>query len=687
MHQSKREFSQEAPLATKKPQILEKHGDRRVDNYFWLRERENPEVITHLQKENAYFEKIMKPTEALQKKLFAEMKGRIKEDDSTVPFQKSGYFYYTRMEKGQEHPIHARKKGSLESSEEILLNENELAKGHSFLECTGPMMAPDQTVMGYACDTQGRRFYKLKVKNLKTGQDMGVDLKDFTGAIIWSNDGQSFFYIKQNPKTLRSQWLYRYDLKNHKSTLIYDEKDETYSLFINRTLARRHLFVGSYSTLTTEIRFLSLDKPHEPLKVFQPREKGHRYFVMDGIDRFYVVTNLQAKNNRLMEAPFAKTNKENWKQILPHRENVFLDDVEVFQNHFALTERENGQDRLRLLSIDQKIDFVVPTKDQSYVIGLSGNAEFNPAFLRYEYESMRQPETTFDLDLKDLKSKVIKVKEVPGYHPENYRTEKIWIQARDGTKVPVDLLMKANTPKDRSSPLLVYGYGSYGHSLSPWFSSAQFNLIDRGWVYAVIHVRGGRELGEDWYIHGRTKHKMNTFFDFIDGTKALIQSGYGDPKRIYARGGSAGGLLMGAILNLEPTLYHGLMADVPFVDVISTMLDDTIPLTTGEYDEWGNPNLPEDYSIIRSYSPYDNLKPGPYPHILATTGFHDSQVQYWEPAKWVLKIRDMKTNDSVVLMKTEMNAGHGGLSGRYEALKEEAQAQAFFLLIDGESPL
>lgn len=682
MHSGPKSFPQDAPKAAKKPHSLEKHGDIRVDNYFWLKERENPEVISHLTKENEYVDRAMKRTEDLQTELFEEMKGRIKEDDSSVPFRRGNFYYYTRMEKGKQYPIHARKKDSLDAPEEVLIDDNKLAEGHSFLQCSGPMMSPDQKAMAYSCDYTGRRFYDLKVKDVATGKDLGVDLRKIQASVIWSSDGQHFFYVKQHPETLRSQWVYRYDMKTHKSTLIHEEKDETFITYITRSLGRKHLFVGSYSTLTTEIRYLPLDKPTEKLKVFLPREREHRYSVIDGVDRFYVLTNWKAKNNRLMEAPLNDTDRKNWKDVIPHREDVYLDDVEVFKNHLVLTEREKGQDRLRIKERVGKTDFIVPVKDASYVIGLTGNAEFETPFLRYEYESMRQPETTYDLDFRTLQAKVVKVKEVPGFNPEKYKTEKIWIQARDGTQVPVDLLMKADVAADGKAPMLVYGYGSYGASMGPWFSSTIFNMVDRGWVYAMTHIRGGRELGEDWYNNGRTHKKINTFTDFIDTTKSLVKLGYADPKRVYARGGSAGGLLMGAVMNMEPTLYHGIVAEVPFVDVITTMLDDSIPLTTGEYDEWGNPNVKKDYDYIRRYSPYDNLKAGPYPHLLATTGLHDSQVQYWEPAKWVAKIRDLKTNDSLILMKTDMTSGHGGASGRYEALKEEAVVQAFLLMID-----
>jgi oligopeptidase B len=672
------------PRPPKKPHKMEKHGDVRTDDYFWMKERESKEVVDHLNAENRYWESVLKPVEGLRETLFKEMKSRIKEEDTSAPARKDEYFYYTRTETGKQYPIYARRKGSMAAPEEILADINQIATGHEFTQCSGPQMSPDHNLMAMACDFVGRRFYKIIVKDLRTGKDTGVEIKDVSSNLVWAADNQHFFYVKQHPETLRSMWVYRFDMKTKKSDLVFEEKDETFSVGVGRSLARQHIFIGSYATLTTEIRYLRADRPLDDFKVFFPREREHRYDVMDGGDRFYVLTNWKAKNNRLMETPVDKTDRKNWKNVIAHRKDVFLEDVTAFKSHLVAKEREAGQDRLMIHTIGKRVRaFEVPMKDQSFVVDLSGNMEYDPSFVRYEYESMRRPETTFDFNFKEKTSKVIKVREVPGFDPDKYRTERVWIVARDGQRVPVSLVMKKDLELNGKNPMLVYGYGSYGASMSPWFSGNRISLVDRGWVYAMTHVRGGRELGEDWYNSGRTMKKMNTFTDFIDTTEALIKLGYADPKRVYAQGGSAGGLLMGAVMNLRPDLYRAMVAQVPFVDIMTTMLDDTIPLTTGEYDEWGNPNEKPAYDYMRSYSPYDNLKPVAYPHLLATTGLHDSQVQYWEPAKWVAKIRDLKTNESYILLKTDMSAGHGGASGRFEALKEIAVEFAFLLMMDG----
>ncbi|MBX3032539.1 MAG: S9 family peptidase [Bdellovibrionaceae bacterium] len=672
----------DAPVAEKIPHRMEKFGDVRIDDYFWLKERENPKVISYLKDENDYVEGVMKPTAARREKLFQEMKARIKEEDSTVPMKKGGYFYYRRTMTGKQYALYARRAGSPAGPEQVLIDENKLAEGKKFLSCSGPQMSPDQNLMAFACDHSGRRFYEIRVRDLRTGRDLPVDIKDVSARVVWANDNRHFFYVKQHPETLRTQWVYRYDLQTGQSTLIDEEKDPTFAVFIDQGLARKQLLIGSFSTMTTEYRTVPLDQPLAKPRVFQPRERGLRYSVLDGGDRFFVITNWRAKNNRLMETPFDRTAKKNWKDVIPARPDVFFDEAEVFKDHLVVKERRQGQDQLHIYDRARPRDpYAVPLLDPSVMISIGGNGEYDSPFLRYDYESLRQPDTTIDVDLRTHESHVRKVKEVPGFNPGLYRTEKIWITVRDGTRVPVDLLMKAGQRLDGSAPLLVYGYGSYGLSLDPWFSPGIFNLIDRGWVYALTHIRGGRELGEAWYENGRTGKKLNTFNDFIDVTEDLARRGYGDRDRIFARGGSAGGLLMGAVMNMRPDLYRGVVAEVPFVDVITTMLDDSIPLTTGEYDEWGNPNRKADYGYIRRYSPYDNLKAAAYPNLLVTTGLHDSQVQYWEPAKWVAKLRTLRTNDRLTLLKTDMTSGHGGASGRYDVMKDEAFVQDFLLLM------
>lgn len=675
---------QDYPRPEKKSFKLEKHGDVRVDEYYWLRERENPKVIDYLKAENDYTERVMAPVEKLRETLFEEMKSRVKEDDQSAPIRFRGFDYFHRMVAGQQYPIFLRKAVAAGAKEETLIDVNELNKGHDFTECSGPMISPNQRIMVYGCDFVGRRFYDLHAKDLQTGKDLGVDLKNVRPNVAWAADNRHFFYTRQDPKTLRTHQVWLYDLQTKANKLVYEEKDETFSVFVSDSMAENYIFIGSYSTLTSEVRYLDAKNPTGAFKIFQPREREHEYQVYDGGDRFYIRTNWNAKDFRLMEASYGVTDKKFWKEIVPHRLGSTIEEVEVFKDWIAYKEKTQGLDHLFVRDRKTGATREVPFQDQNYMIELTGNVDFSAPAVRYSYESQRQPETIFDFGFASGTSVAVKTREVPNYDPAKYRTERIWITARDGKKIPVSLVMQKDFKPDGKRPILVYGYGSYGFSMSPWFSSSVFSLVDRGWVYAMTHIRGGMELGRDHYDDGRTMHKMNTFTDFIDTTEALVKQGYGDKNRVYAQGGSAGGLLMGAVINMRPDLYNGVLAAVPFVDVVTTMLDDSIPLTTSEYDEWGNPNEAKAYAYIKQYSPYDNVKAHAYPNMLVTTGLHDSQVQYWEPAKWVAKIRDVKTNDSVILLKTEMNAGHGGASGRYEALKEKAVEWAFLLMIDGK---
>lgn len=679
MHKPPQDF----PRPEKQPFKLEKHGDVRMDDYYWLRERENPKVIDHLKAENAYTERALAPVSSLRESLFDEMKSRVKEDDESAHTRFRGFEYYHRMIAGLQYPVFLRKSIEPGAKEEILIDVNALAKGKDFTQCSGPIVSPNQKIMAYGCDFVGRRFYDLRVKDLSTGKDLGVDLKNVNANVAWAADNRHFFYTRQDPKTLRSHQVWRYDLQSKSNQLVYEEKDETFSVWVSDTSAENFVLMGISSTLTSEMRYVDAKNPTAPFKVFLPREREHEYQVYDGGDRFYVRTNWKAKDFRLMETPFGQTDKKHWKEIVPHRPGTTLNDVEIFKDWIAMGEKTLGLDHIFVRERKTGKTREIPFQDQNYLVEMTGNAEYDSRTLRYSYESMRQPETIFDYDFASGASTTVKVREVPNYDASKYRTERIWITARDGKKIPVSLLMKKEIKTDAANPMLVYGYGSYGFSMSPWFSSTVFSLVDRGWVYAMTHIRGGMELGREHYDNGRTMNKLNTFTDFIDTTEALVKQGYADPKRVYAEGGSAGGLLMGAVINMRPDLYRGVVAAVPFVDVVTTMLDDSIPLTTGEYDEWGNPNEAKAYAYIKQYSPYDNVKAQPYPNMLITTGLHDSQVQYWEPAKWAAKIRDLKTNDSLILLKTEMNAGHGGASGRYEALKEKAVEWAFLLMIDG----
>jgi oligopeptidase B len=671
------------PHPEKIPHSLSKFDDKREDSYFWMRERENPKVLAHLKAENAYAEEIMKPVKKLEGQIFEELKSRVKEDESSAPYPRQGYFYYSRFEAGKQYPIYARKHGSLDAKEEVVLDVNELAKGHSFFECTGPIMSPNQEWAAYAADTVGRRFYTIHFKNLKTGQTSKHTIKDVTPNMTWAADNKTVFYTAQNHKTLRSDKVIRYNIESHASEDVYFESDETYSLHVYSSLSKKYIYILSGSTLTTEVRYLPSDQPQGLFKIFTPRVREHEYSVTDGGDVFYITTNKDnAKNYKLMTATPGHTDSKEWKELIPHRTETYLEGVSVFKNHLVLSEREKGLTQLAIRDRQGKNPFLIPFPDQSYLASDGANAEFDTEVFRYDYESMRLPETTYDFNMKTHEQKLVKSKEVPNYNAELYRAERIFITVRDGTKVPVSLLMKKDFKPGAKAPMLVYGYGSYGANMDPWFSSNILSLVDRGFIFAKAHIRGGSEMGRDWYDNGRTLTKKNTFYDFIDATEGLGKLGYGTPGHLYAMGGSAGGLLMGAVMNMRPDLYKGVVAQVPFVDVISTMLDETIPLTTGEYDEWGNPNEKKYYDYIRTYSPYDNVEKKPYPNTLVTTGFHDSQVQYWEPAKWVAKLREMKTSDSVILLKTELEAGHGGASGRFDRLKEIATEYAFILMIE-----
>lgn len=673
---------QDYPQAEKKPQQLEKHGDVRTDNYFWLNDRENPQVIAHLKAENAYTQSVLGKTGDLEGTIFKELKSRIKEDESFAPVKDGEYFYSARYEVGQQYPVYFRRKGSLTAAEEILLNVPELAKGHSFYQTSSPKMSPNHQIMAYAVDTVGRRFFTIYFKDLKSGKLLPNKIENMTGNLVWAKDNETVFYAQQNPQTLRSEKIFRYNLKTQKTNLVYFEEDDTFSVYVYQPLSEKFIYLGSASTLTTETRYLPADKPQEPFKVFAPRERGHEYSVQDNGQKFYILTNHQAKNFKVMSAEFTQTEKKNWKEVVPHRTDTYLEDMTLFKNHLVLDQRKNGLTQIEIMDYQGKSSFYVPFQDKSYVASTGDNREFDSETLRFNYQSLRRPASIYDFNFKTKGQVLVKTQEVPNYNPDLYKAERIFIKARDGAQIPVSLLMKKDHQADGKSPLLIYGYGSYGANMEPWFDSDVFSLVDRGFVYAIAHIRGGSEMGREWYDNGRTLHKMNTFYDFIDCTEGLIKNKTADPKKIFAMGGSAGGLLMGAIVNLRPDLYRGIVSQVAFVDVITTMLDSSIPLTTSEYDQWGNPNEKAAYDYIKSYSPYDNITRQAYPNILATTGLHDSQVQYWEPAKWVAKLREYNTADTVILLKTDMEAGHGGSSGRFDKLKDTATEYAFILLLN-----
>ncbi|RWX01513.1 S9 family peptidase [Flavobacterium cerinum] len=676
------------PLAKVKQKTLEKHGDVRIDNYYWLNERENPEVIDYLNKENDYYNTMTAGSKQFQKDLFEEMKSRIKEDDSSVPYFYNGYFYITRFEKGKDYPIHSRKKGSLDAKEEILFDCNEMAKGHTYFQLGGLNISEDNNWAAFGVDTVSRRQYTIQVKNLVTNEILPLKIENTTGGSTWAGDNKTLFYTRKDPVTLRSDKVYKHKLGTDatKDAEIFHEKDDTFSTFIYKEKSKKYLVIGSSSTLTSEFRILDANTPDGEFKVFQPRKRGLEYSISHYGDNFYIVTNKdKATNFKLMITPESKTGSANWKDLIPHRKDVLLEDIEIFKNYLVVSERSNGLNTIRIRPWDGKGEYYLPFESETYTAGTSTNPDFDTEILRYSYQSMAVPSSVIDFNMKTKEKTILKEQEILGgkFDKNNYTEERVWATAKDGTKVPISMVYRKGIKKDGKNPLLLYAYGSYGASMDPYFSSIRLSLLDRGFIYAIAHIRGGEDLGREWYDNGKLLKKKNTFTDFIDCSKFVIEQKYTSPEHLYAEGGSAGGLLMGAVVNMAPQLYHGVIAQVAFVDVITTMLDDSIPLTTGEYDEWGNPNDKKYYDYMKSYSPYDNVTAQEYPNMLVTTGLHDSQVQYWEPAKWVAKLRVTKTGNNLLFLDTNMEAGHGGASGRFEALKEVAKEYSFLLDLEG----
>ncbi|MGA7305491.1 MAG: S9 family peptidase [Rhodothermales bacterium] len=674
------------PVARVEPETLRVNGDTRIDNYYWLRERDNPEVLDYLDAENAYTKAVLAPTDELQDELFQEIKGRIKQDDSTPPYRDRNYYYYTRYNQGDEYPIYCRKRGSLEAPEEIILNVNELAAGHDYFHLGGLEVSEGENILAYAYDDVGRRIYNIRFKNLETGEVLTDEIPQVTGNIAWAADNETLFYSKQNLETLRWDRIFRHKLGTpaEEDVLVYEEPDDEFYTSIVLTKSRKYLLIESDQTLSSEYRYLAADNPGGSFRVIQPREPNHEYSVDHVCDRFIIRTNLDAKNFRLMETPIARPGKENWKELIPNRADVFLQEFEVFDDYLVLTERRDGLVHLRVRSWDGSRDYQIDFGEPAYLAEVSTNLEMGSKVLRYVYESMTTPSSIYDYDMETQERTLVKEQPVlGGFDRTNYVTERVFATARDGARVPVSIVYRKGFKKDGHAPLLLYGYGSYGYSWDPYFSSSRLSLLDRGFVFAIAHIRGGEEMGRQWYEDGKLLHKKNTFTDFIDVAEFLLEEGYGDPSRLFAQGGSAGGLLIGAVVNMRPDLFKGVVADVPFVDVVTTMLDDSIPLTTNEYDEWGNPNDSTYYAYMLSYSPYDNVEAKNYPNILVTAGLHDSQVQYWEPAKWVAKLRAMKTGSNLVLLNTNMDAGHSGQSGRFRQYKEVAMEYAFLLKLAG----
>ncbi|MBK8492469.1 MAG: S9 family peptidase [Saprospirales bacterium] len=678
----------EAPKAKQISKELTIHGDTRQDPYYWLNQREDPEVVAYLEAENAYQEEMMSHLKGFQDKLYEEIIGRIRQTDMSVPYLDNGYYYFTRYEEGLEYPIYSRKKGSLEAEEEIMLDVNELAKSYSFYQVGGTSVSPDNKLLAFGEDTLSRRIYSLRFKNLETGDFLEDIIPNTNGGAVWTNDNQTVFYSVKDA-SLRSYKIFKHKLGTPASAdvEVYHEADETFGVGVGKTKSKKYIIIASYQTLSTEFRYLDANDPDGAFKVIQPRERDHEYSVDHYGDSWYIRTNWNAKNFRLMKTPEQKTGKENWTEVIAHRDDVLLEGMELFNDYLVLEERQNGLLRLRIkpwTGEEHYVDF----GEEAYMVYPTSNYEFNTNLIRVGYTSLTTPNSIYDYNMKTKELTLLKEQEVVGdFDKHNYHTERLYATARDGVKVPITLVYRNGFKKNGTAPLLLYGYGSYGYSMDPAFNSARLSLLDRGFVYAIAHIRGGEEMGRQWYEDGKLLKKMNTFTDFIDCGKFLVEEKYGAKDQLYAMGGSAGGLLMGAIVNLEPGMWKGVIAAVPFVDVVTTMLDESIPLTTGEYDEWGNPNDKTYYDYIKSYSPYDNIEAKEYPAMLVTTGLHDSQVQYWEPAKWVARLREMKTDHNPLLLHTNMETGHSGASGRFQRYKETAMDFAFLLDLAGLSEL
>jgi len=674
------------PIAAIRAKELASPNGTRTDNYYWLNEPENSEVIDYLKAENAYFDQQMAPVKELEEQLFQEMKGRIKETDESVPYRDNGYYYYARYEAGGEYPLYCRKKSSLDGPEEILLHGNEMGQGHAYFAIGGYEVSDDNALLAYSTDTVSRRLYTVRFKNLTTGELYPEAIENVEGAGVWAADNQTFFYAKKDVDTLLPYQIYRHTLGTDPThdVLVYEEKDNTFYTHIGRSKSKKYLQIVLSSSLSSETRYLDAARPTGEFAVFLPREDDHLYEVEDANGQFYVRTNWQAPNFRVVSTPLTNTAKTSWKDVIPARPEVFIDQMELFKDYLVLNERKDGLLQVRVIRWQDMQDEYLTFSEVAYTATIGANPEFDTQQLRFIYTSFSTPFSTYDYDMATHQQTLLKEQPVlGGFTKSDYVEERTFVPARDGKKIPISIVYKKGFQKDGSGPLLQYAYGSYGYSLDPTFSSARLSLLDRGFAYVLCNIRGGQELGRQWFEDGRMLRKLNSFNDFIDCSEYLIKEKYTSPATLFAMGGSAGGLLMGGIINLRPDLYKGVLAAVPFVDVVTTMSDETIPLTTGEYDQWGNPAEQQYYDYMLSYSPYDNVKAQAYPNMLVTTGLHDSQVQYYEPAKWVAKLRALKTDNNLLLLHTDLEAGHGGASGRFQALHDVARQYAFMLLLLG----
>lgn len=678
------------PVAAIQPTTRVWHGDTVVDNYYWMidyfkKGPDSTKVVDYLKAENNYTSAMMKGTEKLQQDLFTEMKSRIKEKDESVPTFKNGYFYYSRTEDGKEYFKYCRKKGSLDAPEEVLLDVDKMAEGKPYFSATGFEISNDNNLLAYAVDEVSRRQYTIYIKNLETGEILKDKIENTEANLCWANDNKTIFYTAKHPVTLLSEKIKKHTLGTNATNdaVVYTEKDNTNYIGIVKSKNNKFIYIYSGGTLSSEIFFIDANTPEASFKSFQPRIKDVLYDVYCLEDKFLIQTNKDAKNFKLMECPLDKTSVENWKDYIPHRTDVLIENVSEFKDFIVVAERKNGLVQLRIRNLKNSEEHYIDFGEPAYSASISYTPEYNSSVVRYNYTSLITPSSVYDYEMNTKKKELKKQQEVFGYNAKDYVTERLYATAKDGTKVPISLVYKKGFKKDGNAPLLLYGYGSYGNSIDAGFSSTRLSLLNRGFAFAIAHIRGGQEMGRQWYEDGKMFHKKNTFTDFIDCAEYLVKEKFTSKEHLYAQGGSAGGLLMGAVINMSPNLWHGVVAQVPFVDVVNTMLDETIPLTTNEFDEWGNPKKKEDYFYIKSYSPYENIEKKNYPNLLVTTGLHDSQVQYFEPAKWVAKLRAMKTDNNVLLLHTNMDFGHGGASGRFDYLKDVALVYSFLFALEG----
>ena len=673
------------PVAKAERHQYSVHGETLVDNYHWLRERDNPEVIRYLEAENGYTDAVMAHTKPLQETLYQEMLGRIKETDVDVPVRRDNFYYYSRTEEGKQYRIHCRKKGNLEAAEEVILDENELAKGKEYFRLGVFEISTDHRLLAFSADTDGSETYTIRVKHLETGELLADEIPNTYYSVEWANDNRTLFYnVLDDAK--RPYKLFRHILGTDpaKDAIVFHEADDAFFLGLSKTRSKKYLLTSLKSNTTTEVHYLDADQPGGTFALMVPRTQDMEYYAAHHGEHFLIRTNQEAKNFRIMTAPVSNPTLGNWREMIPHREDVLLESLSAFEDHLVVYERENGLQGIRISDANNSNVHYVKFDEPVYSLGGSSNPEFKTQQLRFVYNSLTTPLSVFDYDVGARTRELKKRYEVlGGYEPSDYESERVFAAASDGVKVPISLVYKKGLVKDGKNPLFLYGYGSYGYSIDPNFSSSRLSLLDRGFVFAIAHIRGGEEMGRKWYDDGKLLHKRNTFTDFIACAEHLIAEKYTEPHKLVTQGGSAGGLLMGAVLNMRPDLFQAAIAAVPFVDVVNTMLDASIPLTVTEYEEWGNPNEPKFYNYIKSYSPYDNVEAKGYPHLLVTAGLNDPRVQYWEPAKWTAKLRVHKTDTNRLLLKTEMGAGHGGPSGRYEKLREKAFEYVFLFDVLG----